>query len=132
MAVVYGRRYYDGLALDMDCKICIRSELARRQWGCDEPTTRNTLEIPCVECDGFDLQCKRCEGRGREELFTCPRKSISAEIMEAIQLHSYWPTQLPYSGGVYEQPALYVRSMQWLDRAKNLLQEAEEKTWPKK
>lgn len=47
---------------------------------------------------------------------TCPRKLVTPTSWEWIRLHNFYRRgHLPFSGGLYEQPARFVDAMSLLD-----------------
>jgi hypothetical protein len=51
---------------------------------------------------------------------------VDAGAVEARLLHRAYPQALPFAGGLYDQPAVYVQAMRTLDRAEALMQEIEQ------
>lgn len=101
------------------CRICKKqgSSLLRADWGCDVPTTQPQFFIPCVRCDGSDSECELCKGEGFEAIHECPYRSGLGPAAELLELHKTWPGTLPLAGGLFDQPALYLDCMRFLDQA---------------
>lgn len=88
----------------------------RAEWGCDAPTEHPQLFVPCA-CAGAKDECQACGGVGLEPLHRCPNVLIDAQAIRLLELHRLWPGTMPQAGGLYDQPALYVDAMLFLDRA---------------
>ena len=87
------------------------------EWGCDGDSPLSQLWIPCVSCGGEEPACKRCLGTGHEEVFRCPWAVVTEETRELMALFHDYPQVLPLAGGLYDQPARYVRAMRFLQQA---------------
>jgi len=116
VAVSHRKSWWECFELPHDCRICAREPEAKEAWGCTEPSEELQLWIPCESCDGLTEGCQTCAGQGWEPIHRCPLAILDPLAVELVALHRHWPGTLPYEGGVYEQPALYVEAMRYLDR----------------
>ena len=124
MALSHRRSFKDPIDLPQSCRLCKKPgcEDLKKEWGCDEPTAHAQLWIPCQGCPETG-ECATCHGDGWEAIHDCPQKVVWPEAVELLHLHAYWPEAVPFSGGIYEQPAGYVAAMRWLDYVGGMLRD---------
>ena len=119
---INGQSFFESVPVDHDCKICSRNNIARQDWGCDEPTESVQCYIPCVRCAQTNANCELCGGDGWESIHRCPYSLCDKFTWELMALHCRWPETLLHEGGVYDQPAVYVNAMRILDGADGKIQ----------
>lgn len=109
------RSFREGWELPHDCGACRGKNGAERRsrWGCDQETEEAQLWVPCQFCDlapeGKD--CPTCKGLGHVPIRRCPLSILTADHAELFRLVSLYPTALPYAGGIYDQPAIYLEAV---------------------
>lgn len=65
--------------------------------------------------------CRRCKGHGQVDLYRCPQATIDAEVWSAISAYRWLKEHgvLPLSGGLYDQPAIFVQSVNIIDNERH-------------
>lgn len=126
VAVSYRRSFFSTNGLPHDCGVCRipGCEDRRLSWGCETDTAEIQLYIPCQFCDEAKPGegCEVCEGTGYEPIHRCPMALMDDGSVELVALHRHWPNALPYAGGIYDQPAVYVTAMRLIDSARGSME----------
>jgi len=123
VAISYRRSFLtlEPISLPPSCERCKQTndDKTREAMGCQGDSAQLPITIPCQDC-GVE-KCSTCGGSGWEEIKRCPMAGMDPQVVEFMQLHGQWPV-LPFSGGIYDQPAAYVAAMRLLDYGSGLIQ----------
>ncbi len=118
--------------VEQTCEACKAAEVFRKGYGCDEPfknpdgTTKVQVEIDCPSCQGIPGGCGYCDFEGKIKFDRCPRQLVR-ESQGTIKMLNFYTTcfsphgHLPGPGGMLDQPAAVVASMQHLSHVQNEL-----------
>lgn len=110
-------------AFQTDCAKCRRVPDLREAWGCEEPAPDPFGYHPCPECFGRDDECERCDGDSDGiPVHRCPSRVGTDEAFEMTGYFASWKRGvMPASGGILNQTARYVASMQILEFCEGLV-----------
>lgn len=88
------------------CKSCAE--------GCTKPAM--PIEAECVRCGGKNSKdCPACGGTGKWELKECPKKFVTSDVWEAIELAELFAKGLPpVAGGVLDQANSFVEAARFI------------------
>jgi hypothetical protein len=107
--------------LPMSCAVCrVEGAAAQRElWGCDQPATAPTIDVPCWECWGLSDQCRGCGGAGTVDIFRCPYAIVQPGAQMVVNAVSWFMHHglMPVAGGTQDQAVTFHEAVRIVSRA---------------
>ena len=100
----------------------------RAERGCEKDSENPIFDVDCVRCGGTDQKCKICKGSGIETFYRCPVKLVTNDTVMIMKYYNFFKKgHLPVTGGLLNQTAVFLESIEFIDQEVKRLQATEDK-----